>query len=556
MSVDALPQPRSTTTITERPDVERWLLHLRAPLAIIAVFVVVTALGIFLQSYTAQAQGGWHTLVNVGQSSPARTFIEQELGPLPDWTGVGHDGRFSYVIARDPFNNDGRSALLDDPAYRYRRYLYSLLAGGFGHLSPHGTVAGLVILAAAGMGLAAAATWALARNMAARQWAVLGACMNLGLWISVVMLTADALALGLAFTAVALWVHQRQRLACATLIAAVLTKEVYLLVALGLAGLAWQAGRRFQAVALASVPTGVVVLWNVLVSARVGDAFSDHQALGLPIAGLVAAVAGWRGDGLVALGFLALVGVVAVPTLAWLTRSRLLAWLGLPWVALALCSSSAVWERDASRTFAPLWLMTILGAALWVSERERGLRSTATMTGHAKVVVSDVSTWARSHGREFLTFLGVGLANTVVYFAVYNLMRNEFSALTANAYAVAISVTASYWANRRFTFTNATTVGIARQFTAFVAVSLATLGLSTGTLHALFSLVDNPTLLGEHLALISSTGLLVIVRYGLMRRLVFRVPNPNTPPRTGAPARLSSRQRTDEVRYVTLGEMS
>ena len=117
-----------------------------------------------------------------------------------------------------------------------RRALYGWLAGGFGLFPPQAALIGLAAWTIVGFGVATAATADVASLLGARWWAVLGVLGNLGLWLSVQLATADALAVALAMLAVSLALRKRTGWAVLALAGAALTKDAYLLFALGLAG--------------------------------------------------------------------------------------------------------------------------------------------------------------------------------------------------------------------------------------------------------------------------------------------------------------------------------
>ena len=355
---------------------------------LLLLFVVGTGLAVLVQWQFALQEGGWTSLLHVGEESTSRAFIEQDLGEVHIWDEQGHDGKFSYVIARDPFGRQGLSDLVDLPAYRYRRYLYSVLGGAFGLATPHVTLAGLVAWAAIGVGLATAATADIARHLNARRWSFVGASLNAGIWSSAVLLTSDALAFGLGLVGVAACLRRRFGLAVLTLIGAGLTKEVYLVVALGMAAHLWQQGQRKQSVQVAVVPATIVFLWNLALSLRFGAAASTNGAIGAPFLGLFDAATRWHADGFLLTGVLTLVALVVAPVVAWRTGSRLLGWLSMPWVVLALCSSEVVWARDAYRTFAALWLFMVLGLAVLFVQRDPSAQAQVPAEGSATTVRS------------------------------------------------------------------------------------------------------------------------------------------------------------------------
>lgn len=125
--------------------------------------------------------------------------------------------------------------------------------------------------------------------------------------------------------------------------------------------------------------------------------------------------------------------------------------------------------------------------------------------------------------RQLVLFVSIGAVNTLFYFAMYNGLRLAVHPYVANALAVTASILFSFWANRRFTFQFAGAErGVRRQLGMFSTIFLITLGVSSGALAALFSAVEEPTVLQENLILIGASGSLVLIRFVLMRRWVFR----------------------------------
>lgn len=127
-----------------------------------------------------------------------------------------------------------------------------------------------------------------------------------------------------------------------------------------------------------------------------------------------------------------------------------------------------------------------------------------------------------SISRHFLLYAVVGGIGTVLYFGLYNGLRLELPAYAANTLALAISITFSYWGNRRFTFADTGSIRGLGQYGEFLVVYLVTLGLSNGALAILFSLLQDPSLLAENLALAVGNGAPILLRFWLLRSWVFR----------------------------------
>jgi hypothetical protein len=333
--------------------------------------VGVLVAGFALWSQLRTVDGDLAFVLRVGNESGTRPLIEEELGPIPLTEGLGHDGQYSYLIARDPLGLDGLPDLADDGAYRYRRALYGWLAGGFGWFPPQVALIGLVAWTVIGFGVATAATADVASLLGARSWAVLGVLGNLGLWLSVQLATADALALALAMLAVSLALRQRTGWAVLALAAAALTKDAYLLFAVGLGGWMFLAGRRRPAIAVAVFPAIPLALWIGWLSRQVGNGLSAKDNFAWPLVGLAESFSAWESTGDLVQAIVALTALVGALIVVVVTRHRLIAWLTLPWIVVAMVSSVVVWGdgNNAVRAFAPLWLLAWMGAGWWVQTR-------------------------------------------------------------------------------------------------------------------------------------------------------------------------------------------
>lgn len=330
----------------------------------------VLVAGFALWSQLRTVDGNLTSVLRVGTESDARPFIEEELGTLMA-RGLGHDGQYYYLIARDPFGLDGLPELADDGAYRYRRVLYGWLAGGFGLLPPKAALVGLVLWAMVGFGIATAATADVATLLGARSWAVVGVLGNLGLWLSVQLATADALAIALATLAVSLALRRRTVWMVVALAAAALTKDVYLLFSFGLAGWMFFDGRRLLAVTTVLASAVPLALWIGWLSWQVGNGLSAKDNFSWPLKGLIESLSEWDTTVDLVQALVALAALLAAIVAVLVTRHRLIGWLTIPWILVALVSSAVVWRdgNNAVRAFAPLWLLAWLGAAWWVQSR-------------------------------------------------------------------------------------------------------------------------------------------------------------------------------------------
>ncbi len=323
--------------------------------------------------------GGLSALLTVGETVPVRGLIEQELPDVTIHAEKGHDGQYFYAIARDPLASGDAPDLFTFPAYRYTRIGFPLLAGGFGTFSPEATVLGMFLLTLTGFGLTVVATYRLAWREHLPSWTAAVAAASLPALLSVRFLVADSLALGLGLLGVLWFLEGRDRAALVALAFAALTKEVYLLLPLGMAlsiaQAGWAAGdSRRRALKYAFIPAIPLAMWSVFLLTRIGVGDSP-RALSWPFVGIVESIARWdQAPGReVAFAILALAVLIIAITAVVLKKDRIMAWLIMPWVGLMLVSSDEVWAfgNNALRVAAPLWTLGVLGLGAYFARTSR-----------------------------------------------------------------------------------------------------------------------------------------------------------------------------------------
>lgn len=345
-----------------------------------ALFWFVAGVVIATGTMAATGRGDWTALLRVGSANPLLPRIEAELGPVALLDALGHDGQLYYLIARDPFGTrDSAEAIakLDDngPSYRYRRILFPLLAGGFGQLGGRATLYAMMTLLALATGLATVALADLAFQLNLKGGAVIVAAVNPGLLVSLMLLTADAMALGLALAGIALAMRTRTGGAVTTFALAALAKEMYLLVPLGVAAWALQRGHWRTAVAFAVAPALPILAWTTWVSWSLPVSGDVVRNFGIPLGGILSAVPIWLHSppdlSELCLATFAVVIIALAGVALALGRNRLLRWVAAPWFALACCSTVRHWEQpnNAARAFAILWPMSLLLLNQLLSQR-------------------------------------------------------------------------------------------------------------------------------------------------------------------------------------------
>ncbi len=199
---------------------------------------------------------------------------------------AGYDGQFFYFIARD-----GAAAvpLIDGPSLRYMRILYPLaarlLALGQAALVPWTLIAVNVLALAAGAGLLA---YLLVRRGAPPAYGLVYAVW-IGALLALRLDLSELLCFALALAAVAAYDHQRTGWAVLWLVLAALTKELGLVIAVGLALHAALGRARWrQALALLLLPHVAFLLWVLLLRLWLG-----RLPLGYPAARLDLPLYGW-----------------------------------------------------------------------------------------------------------------------------------------------------------------------------------------------------------------------------------------------------------------------
>jgi hypothetical protein len=285
-------------------------------------------------------------------------LIEQDFESLVVVPGGGHDGQFSYTVAVDPLARQ-TADLYPDPAYRHRRILYSFLSGWGGLLRGPPVLTLLIFWAMVGVGLAAASLVGLLERRSG--WWLLLVLANPGVWLSAQLLTPDALGLGLAMAGIALWTRRHIWPAALLFALAALTKDQFLLIPIVIA--AYELATRKKRARLfplfaAAIP---LIIWADILELTIGGGFSPRANLGPPLLGIIEAARTWGDASLNDQTFTALtmLGLVLALAGGWLARRKLIGWLALSWAALALISSSSVWNlgSNSMRVFAILWIL-------------------------------------------------------------------------------------------------------------------------------------------------------------------------------------------------------
>ncbi len=310
---------------------------------------------------------GWHhwnptAYLQVGATTPARIPIERDFPELALESSLGHDGKYSYLLARQPAfwrADDLTLTGLQDPGYRYARPLYPLLGGLGGQLSPWGTLVGLLVVQLFAGGLYSVALARFARWHRLPSAFVLLNLANPGISSSACLLTSDLLAIALALTAWQLVERGRLRYGIALFALALLAKEYYVLLPLALAA-AFAGQRRWRdALAIAGLPLVPILAWKLALTAAVGLG-QGQSNFDRPFAGILQTYSEWPVEN-IPFGLFGLVIVLGTLDAVMLRRlPARLRWACLVWGLLGACTSRLVWAdpHDLLRAIAPAWWLT------------------------------------------------------------------------------------------------------------------------------------------------------------------------------------------------------
>ncbi len=330
------------------------------PLIVAAVGLVMTCVYV-----TAQLAGqGWDPtwFTAFGEEDQAtRAFAEERLGEVILRPQLGHDGRFFFVQANDPWvvSPDDHASILDRPLYRAQRMLYPLLAGGFGGFAPDTTTWAMIVVNVLAL---TAGTWAvadIARQLGGSPWWGLAFLLNVGFAAELNIGGAGILAGAQAFGGVAALLRDRMPIAVLLLTLAALSREVMLIAAAGSALWLWTKHRRRAAVLTGLIPLTAVVAWGFYLRSTIDllpPPTEVQDSLGLPFVGLARAFQAWASSPLdLAVGVMVILILIVFTRRAMIDRGVVgLAFLGF--VPLTFLLSEPVWHSyfDISRAIAPV----------------------------------------------------------------------------------------------------------------------------------------------------------------------------------------------------------
>ena len=300
-------------------------------------------------------------------------YAEERLGEVYLRPDLGHDGKFFFVQANDPWVLDPEENIMvvDRPLYRSQRMFYPLIAGGGGLLGPEAIVWAMLIVNLLAMGLGTWAVAQIATEMGGSPWWGLAFVLNIGFVSEMNIGAAGVVAGAAAFGSVAMWMRSRTAWAVTLMTVAVLSREAMLLAALGTSWWLWKKGERRKAILATSVPAASAALWALYLRTIIdsGTGGERIEEIGFPFVGFVQAFESWLGDPIdLAVGVaMMLLFVLFIRRVAM--SGDMVGWAFVGFVALAILFTEQVWRSyfNITRAIAPV--ITAFVLLVFVSSR-------------------------------------------------------------------------------------------------------------------------------------------------------------------------------------------
>ena len=297
-------------------------------------------------------------------ATPTREYAEERLGDVWLRTVQGHDGKFFFVQANDPWllEPEANAAILDRPRYRSQRMLYPALAGVGGLLPPAQIVWGLILVNVIAISVGAMIVAELALLLGSSAWWGLAFALNLGVMGELAISGAGVLGALFAFLGVLWLLRGSSGLAIVSFALAGLSREVMLLAALGSAVWLWRRSERVLAALVVILPVSAAGLWGLYVQQKVEAGAGGAPVFDWPFLGIAQSLEYWRGTPLDFLAGLAMILLLILFLWRALTSASLLGWAFLGFVPLGFVLSEYVWRSwsDISRAIAPVLTAYVL----------------------------------------------------------------------------------------------------------------------------------------------------------------------------------------------------
>jgi hypothetical protein len=337
-----------------------WAARVGASSWVVGVVGLLIGVGVVLRLLVPNGMDATMFLA-FGKDSPELTKYAHGLLGQVDSRPLGHDGKFFFAQANDPWylEPEQNASMLDRPFYRGQRMLFPMLAGGFGLFPPRVIVWSMLATNLLALAIGATLAARIAMHFGRSPWLGLAVPLNLGLLYEIWIGGAGVVAYMFCLGAIYALAYERTWAASICFAAAALTRESMLAFAAGVFLLLWLDQRRYLW-RLVVTPLLAMAIWDVYLRFRlagVSGLGATWAVFAPPFDGFLRALREWTDNPSNLLACVAILAVV-IPFIPLALRSRLaIAWGALPFVALAVVLSVQVWRvpSDLARALVPVF---------------------------------------------------------------------------------------------------------------------------------------------------------------------------------------------------------
>jgi hypothetical protein len=263
---------------------------------------VIGAVGFALIVYIAfglVAGADWNPTLFIKfdeSNAPLQEYAEARFDEVIFAGGDGHDGKYFFLQASDPFylHPDDHADLIDRPTYRAQRMLYPTLAGGFGMFPPLVTAWVLVSLNVIAVGVGTYLTSLVAVRLGLSPMFGLAFFINPAVFVSAVINTAEVFGMVFLMGGILMAMDRKHTVAAGMFTLSVLSRETMLLCVVGWVIFEFASRKKLRWEM--SLPFAAVAAWWVYLRWRIGylsDDVQDVRALGRPLDGFLSAFQDW-----------------------------------------------------------------------------------------------------------------------------------------------------------------------------------------------------------------------------------------------------------------------
>jgi hypothetical protein len=328
-------------------------------------------------------------LIAFGEKAiPTREYAEERLGSVHLRPEQGHDGKFFFVQANDPWiaRPGDNAQVLDRPLYRSQRMLYPVLVGGAGAFGPETIVWSMLVVNLIAMGVGSWVVALIATDLGGSAWWGLAFVLNPGFISELTISGAGVVAAAAAFGALLVFMRGHSGWGIVLLSFASLAREAMLISAVGIAAWLWSRRERGKAVLTVGIPLATVLAWGIYVRLRIHQVAvtPEVEEIGWPFVGLMTAVESWRISPIDLVAGVAIVMLFVLYTRRVIFSRHVVGLAFVGFVLLGVLFTEQVWHSffDITRAVAPIItsfaLLLVFGSRSDLESTRNEIRSSGT----------------------------------------------------------------------------------------------------------------------------------------------------------------------------------